>query len=259
MNLSQSQKQLITSLNIKKYRSKNNKFLIEGKKIIHEAMNSDSEIELVVCNGSFIDKNPNALKNLQKNSKIKNFQLIIEKDKDFNKLSGLETPSGVIAVVKTKKPLDFKFNHDFILILDKIVDPGNLGTIIRTADWFGLKSIFLSQGCVDLYNPKTSQATMGSLFHLDIYDNIDLVEFIKELKNKDYKVYSATLNTKNNNFSEKDKKIALILGNESEGISNEIIKLSDQEISIQSRGEAESLNVSVASGILLNKYQDNAK
>lgn len=256
MALNNNEKKLISSLNTKKYRQKSGYFMIEGVKMVQECLDSKYQIELMVVSGSFVAKNKQKLANLQKNAKLKGYKLIVEKDKEFNKLSTLDTPAGILATIKIPKPnkqLDLK--GDIIVLLDKVMDPGNLGTIIRTADWYGLKQVIISKDSVDLYNPKVIQATMGSIFHLEVIKEQDLIAVIKNLKKENYKIYSTDLKGNENGF-EKKQKVGLVLGSESHGVRQEVLKSSDKLIKIKRRGKAESLNVAVSAGIILDRYHD---
>ncbi len=148
---------------------------------------------------------------------------------------------------------------NIIVTLDSISDPGNLGAIIRTCDWFGVNSILISKESVDLYNPKVVQSTMGSLFHLPISNNIDLLESIHEAKNNGFKIIGTDVYGKNilSNKNVKSnlvsgKKIMLIIGNEAHGISENIKKEIESFITIPKYGNAESLNAAVALGIILS-------
>ena len=141
-----------------------------------------------------------------------------------------------------------------ILLVDDIQDPGNLGTIIRTADWFGFGEIFCSANCVEVYNPKVISSTMGSIFNLNIHSDINLKDLIKELKKEKYKIVVTDLNGQNIKFNKKDK-IALVIGSEAKGVSSGIKNLADLNYKIEKSGKAESLNVAIATGIIMKEIK----
>jgi TrmH family RNA methyltransferase len=156
----------------------------------------------------------------------------------------------VVAVFeKRKQHVDIETGDKIILALDTIQDPGNLGTIIRIADWFGVTDIICSVGCADMYNAKVVQSTMGSLGRVNVIYT-DLVLWLKQ--NKQLKIYSASLEGKDVKAIGKLKEGILIIGNEANGVSDEVMKLVTEKITIPGSGEAESLNAAVAAGIILS-------
>ena len=168
-------------------------------------------------------------------------------------ISSLTTPNKVIAIAKQKDKTISDLSQLLTIALDDIQDPGNFGTIIRTADWFGIENIICSEDCVEVYNPKVIQATMGSLFRLTIFYT-NLVTFF--LKNSDLTVYGALLDG-DNVCQKKLKPIGsvLLMGNESSGISEQLIPFITEKIAIPKNGEAESLNVAIATAILCYEYR----
>lgn len=236
--LSINQKKYINSLQQKKFRAQHGTFLVEGEKMVGELIQSDLEIELVF---------------VVKGSNLKSFEAIEISEKEMQSISALATPSNFLAVAKQKKQQADLYQNNLVLVLDNIKDPGNLGTIIRTADWFGINTIICSNECVDVYNPKVVQATMGSLFRANI-TYVNLVEFFQQ--NKSIPVYGALL--EGENVYQKpiqDKKAFLLMGSESFGISKELTPFITNKIMIPKFGNAESLNVAVATGILCSAYQ----
>lgn len=231
----------ILNLKDKKYRKGSDNFIVEGQKQVNE-IPTDWQIQSIVVSENFSKKN-----------KTYTNQIVLS-DKLFTKISSTNTPQGIIAIVKKKK-----FNLEnclkqkgFILIADNISDPGNLGTIIRCADAFGAGSIFISKHSVDLYSDKVVRATMGSMFHLPIFTQIDTKELIAKLKENNFKICATDLNSKNKlsktNFTDK---VAFIVGNESKGVSKDLINLADFTVKIDMAGNAESLNVAIASAIMM--------
>lgn len=224
---------------MKKNREQEQCFLIEGEKMVLEAMQ--------VC--------PDLVKEiyLVKNADIAvNFKNTFEiNSTESQQLSSFKTPNKCLALLSY--PIIEPKNQDFTLVLDQIQDPGNLGTIIRLADWFGLTKIVCSLDTVDCFNSKVIQASMGSIFRVKIiYTNLE--EFLKK---SEMPIYGALLEGENVYKTDLPKNGILIMGNEGNGISETIQKLVNQKISIPRFGEAESLNVSIATSILLSEFFRN--
>ena len=233
----------IKSLHLKKNREKENLFLVEGEKIVNELIqNFPQLIRLIVCENSFVEKS----EVLQTFNQERIFQA---KTEDMERISTLNSASTVLAVVEKfqTKAIDASKS---LLLLDGIQDPGNLGTIIRTADWFGIDQILCSPATVDLYNSKTLQATMGSFLRVNVFYD-DLKPFL--LENQD-KVYAALMDGIPYQQVPKDKVKMILLGNEGKGISPELLPLLKNPLTIPGKGQAESLNVGIACGILLSYF-----
>ncbi len=241
--LSKNRIKLIKSLHFKKFRDESNLFLVEGEKMSLELIRLKPEcIEQIYGTNEFIEEN----------KIIEKFEKITEKE--LSQISTLKTPNKVLIVCK-KWDLKENINsrNEFYLALDEIQDPGNLGTIIRLADWFGVKNIVCSKNTADCFNPKVVQATMGSIFRINLMYQ-DLSKFIES---KNLPVYGAFLDGESIYQKARAPKGILILGNEGNGISKEIENLVSDKITIPKFGEAESLNVSVATGILLSEFFRN--
>lgn len=233
---------LLKSLQNKKYRDKNAMFFDEGIKNIELSLKSDYEIEFVVIKDYFDDKILEDIK-----QKIEDEKILCVSEKIFDTLSDTKNSQGIIAVYN-KKINKEKIDSKKILILDKLQDPGNVGTIIRTADAFGVDTICYIKGTVDIYSPKVVRSTMGSVYFVDFYE----IDDVSTLQKNGYILYASCLE---DSISIKDEftddKIALIIGNEANGISDELIEKSDKKIKIEMNGNAQSLNVGVATGILI--------
>ena len=227
----------LNKLKKKKYRKKFNSFIVESIKIV-EQIPDDFECEFVFVNEDMKDYKTN-------------FKKIVFSNKLFDKLSLLENPEGVSALLKIKK--EKEISSDKILLLDHMQDPGNLGTIIRSAEAFSFKDIILVNNCVDLYNEKTIRASMGSIFRLNFLElNID------DLKNfKDYKLILADMNGKSVDYYKSCDKIILAIGNEANGISKSLKDLSNDFVSIKMDGKIESLNAAIAASILMNNFSQS--
>lgn len=235
----------ILALKEKKYRDKNACFIVEGQKQVNE-ISKNWTIKTLVLSESY-----------NKKSIDNSINTLIITDKLFKKLSSTLTPQGIIAIVEKKRYDDEVIlkQSGLVLLLDNIQDPGNLGTIIRSADAFGAKAVFISKNSADIYSEKTIRSTMGSVFNIPVFNECDINLLIKKLKSKKFIIYTAALNAKlsleNVNFA---KKTALVIGNESSGISKEIEKVSDFSIKIDMAGKAESLNAAVAASVIMYKF-----
>ncbi len=249
MKLSQSLKKKIASLQYKKYRNKFNQYIVEGFKIVEEAFESDQHIFFIVIGESI--KDDKKVKSPLSFAEDKTIPIYSADEREFHKLSSLETPPGILAVIE-KKEESIAENESY-LILDCIKDPGNLGTIVRTADWFGFENVVIGEGSVDIYNPKVLQSAMGSVFHVNFIQNQNLSIFIRDLKKKDYKIIATSPDGDKGEIIIQNP-FAVIMGSETVGIGKEILKLVDYLYRIPGRGKAESLNVAVATGIVLSKW-----
>lgn len=227
----------LNKLKKKKYRKKFNSFIVESIKIVEQIPN-DFECEFVFVNEDMKDYKTD-------------FKKIVFSNKLFDKLSLLENPEGVSALLKIKK--EKEISSDKILLLDHMQDPGNLGTIIRSAEAFSFKDIILVNNCVDLYNEKTIRASMGSIFRLNFLElNIDDLKKIK-----DYKLILADMNGKSVDYYKSCDKIILAIGNEANGISKSLKDLSNDFVSIKMDGKIESLNAAIAASILMNNFSQS--
>lgn len=241
----------------KKYRNKNKLFLIEGIKMIEEAIYWESSLEAILYSEKLFEVNGG--KDLYKRISQKGVPIYKLEHILLKELCFTETPQGIIAIVQQPQYLveDFISEKDSsIIILEELQDPGNLGTIIRTADAAGFDTILLSKGCVDLYNDKVLRSTMGSIFHLSVIQDLSLEQVIPKLIEEHYQVIGASLNTDEYYHQIKySSKKALIIGNEAHGISKTTAKLCTDLVKIPILGNAESLNAAIAAGILMYKMQ----
>jgi TrmH family RNA methyltransferase len=236
-----------SSLLIKKYRQQEKKFLVEGFKFVDEGIQSDYECEVVLSTRAFHDEHKKFFSNIETNHRVEILSTL-----DFYKLSDTHNPQGVMAVFKEKEiKKEFVVNGDNIIAIDNISDPGNLGTILRNCDWFGVNYVLVSKGSVELYNPKVIRSSAGSIFHLDIFEEIDLAENLLSLKTKGYQIICSDLIGESVYNFEYSQKNVLVFSNEANGVSREILDVIDKKITIPKFGAAESLNVASASAIIL--------
>jgi RNA methyltransferase, TrmH family len=244
---------LIQSLDQKKTRDEHNLFIVEGPKMTREAVMSGCKIHQILATREWIDMSAGEL-----NVSYPAIQLINEKD--LERLSYLKTPNQVLCLVE-KPSIAFdpkEASTSLCLVLDRVQDPGNLGTIVRIADWFGIRDIICSLGTVDLYNPKVVQSTMGSLFRTRVH-YLELEPVLKKAREEKIPVIGTTL--EGEDIYRTDLPIVgyLVMGNESRGISPEIRSLLEKEIFVPSYppfvGDTESLNVAVAAGITCAEFR----
>ncbi|MDF3076535.1 MAG: aviRb [Sphingobacteriaceae bacterium] len=247
--LSKSQISFVRSLQLKKFRREYNLFVVEGIKSVIEFIHSDYFIDAIFCTAD-------ALPKLGKlSNKIKLIEAAVP---DLHKLSSLTSPQEAIALVQIPLQTAAKpesFADAFTLVLDSIQDPGNLGTIIRTADWFGFTQLVCSNNTVDAYNSKVVQASMGSLSRIEVYYT-DLENFLKDFQGK---VYGALLDGESIYETKFATRGLLVLGNEGNGISPEVQKLITHAVTIPAFGKAESLNVAISAAIFCSELKRNTK
>ena len=263
----------IKRLKEKKYRDEYGEFIVEGLKLIKEAIQENADIRhIVVCDGC---DNSEIIESHLK-YEMARLDFIYVPQTIFKMISDVENPQGVLAVIgkfkkndeldnkanknkheeveQISKTLNIDLNEDIILALDDIQDPGNLGTILRTADSVGLKQILFSKGTADAYNPKVVRSTMGAIFRVNVIECENLKETLKELQSKDYKVMTTSLKAKKSIYEVDYKKRIIVIGNEANGVSKEILNIADEKVIIPMLGKTESLNASVATGIILYEY-----
>ena len=248
--ISKNELKFYSSLLKKKFRDEENKFIVEGKKIVLEGLESIFKCDAIILTHEFYESNEELI------PVINSFDVRLEiiKKQEFSKIADTQTPQGIAAIF-TKPPVENNkvqnVTSKLIACLENISDPGNVGTIIRNCDWFGVNEIMLDNTCADVYNPKTIRSAMGSIFHINIYNGIDLYTTIPALKKKGYEVLCADLEGENIFGFQDTGKSVLILANEANGPSLQALSLTDKKITIPKMGKAESLNVANASAIIL--------
>ena len=236
--VSKSQTKLITSLQQKKYRDQTGFFVAEGPKVIAELLNEGLDLHLLFTTDS---------------SQIKSENNILINDGDLKKISFLKTANTSLAVFKIPKPRPM-LNSGLTVVLDAVRDPGNLGTIIRLCDWFGVPQLICSTDTVDCYNPKVVQATMGALARTAVHYT-SISEFFEKTTQK---IYGACMDGNNIYTETLPKDAIIVMGNEANGISESTMDLLHQKLTIPRFGEtqkAESLNVATAAAIFLSEFR----
>lgn len=235
--ISKKDKNFIENLKKKKYREQYNMFIVEGKKAIGEFLKSSFSVESIYATQNiWSDVDPKKIK-------------IVSKE-ELKAMSSLKNPDEGVGIFHMKNNNDI-IQSRITIALDNVRDPGNLGTIIRLCDWYDIKQIVCSQGCVDCYNPKVVQSTMGSLSRVNItYTNLG-----EYLKSNPCQKLACTLNGKNIYEEKIEGNAIVVMGNEANGIAEDIVELCDQKITIPQMGEqtAQSLNVSIATAIVVSK------
>ncbi len=240
--LSKTQAKYIQSLVHKKFREQYGQYIIEGPKLLSEAISGNLDgISKIYAHPEWIDHSRHLLKN-------RDVEITPVNEDEMKKISFLSTPGQVLAIMQMPTPKVIDNFPGITLLLDTIQDPGNLGTIIRTADWFGIHQIVCSEGCVDCYNPKVIQSTMGSIFRTNIIYQ-DLSAFLDRWPG--IPVMASALDGVELRDVKKMREGFLVIGNESRGISDHILQRASVKVRIPGGGEVESLNASVATGILL--------
>ncbi|MBL0358995.1 MAG: RNA methyltransferase [Chitinophagaceae bacterium] len=242
--LSKTHSKYIQSLHHKKSRDADNVFIAEGNKVVPELVQSKQFVCIeILGTKEWLQQHEVFLR------KYYNGPLQEVESFELEKISALSTPNQVLAIFKKAAPVAIEVKGKISLVLDTIQDPGNLGTIIRIADWFGIQNIICSNNSTEMYNPKVVQSTMGSLGRVDIIYT-DIAEWLQE--HNEIRVYAAALDGKPVQQCKGIKEGLIIIGNESKGISKEILELVNEKITIPKIGEAESLNAAVATGIILS-------
>lgn len=236
ISLTKKEEKLIVSLQQKKFRKAEGLFFVEGIKMVEEAISSDFKVRFIVSSEEF----------LAGDVEVKSCD-----SRTMQRISAFKTAPGILAVIEfpvTEKVV----NSDITLVAEKVQDPGNLGTIIRTADALGVKQMVCSLDCVDHFSPKVVQSTMGSIFRMNVIVQ-DLFHFIEALDDS-IPIYAAHLNGDNLYETKIVVPCVLVVGNESKGMSDEITERVTQKLKIPMAGEAESFNVSIATAIILGEF-----
>lgn len=242
----------IRKLKEKKYRDEYGEYVIEGIKLINEAIEENANIKtILVCdNCNKIEKiNQSLMYEVAKQN------CLYVDEKVFNTITEVQNPQGILAVVeKNGEEKEINYNEDVIVVLDDIQDPGNIGTILRTLDSVGLSQVIISKRSGDVYNSKVVRSTMGAIFRVKIIESENLADTLKTIKKHKFKVVSTSLDTDKSMYDIEYKKVAIVVGNEANGVSKNIQDMSDEKIKIPMLGKTESLNVSVATGVVLYEY-----
>lgn len=226
-------------LHQKKYRQQFGQFLVEGQKLVNELLQSDFKIDRV-----FLSR--------QESVSALPVEPVRTSAEQMRKMSTLKTPPGILAVVQTPQVLADVGYSGYTLVLDRLRDPGNLGTILRIADWFGVSRVVASEDSVEAFGPKVVQASMGSVFRVP-YHTANLVEWLAAAKSAEIPIISAEMSGEKLVDFQFPKSGVLLMGSESHGVSESLSPFIDQRVTISRKGGAESLNVAVAAGIIVSR------
>ena len=242
----------IKKLKDKKYRDLENVYIVEGIKMLKEAIVENASIkQIIICD----DCEKSDLISKEMMYEIAKYDCVYVTSKVFKYITEVQTPQGVMAIIeKNNRDKEINYDEDIIVALDDIQDPGNLGTILRTIDSIGLSQVLISKGTADPYNPKVVRSTMGAIYRVKVIECDDLKETLKEIKKNKFKILATSLDDSKSIYDIKYNKKVIVIGNEANGVEEEIVKLSDEKIKIPMLGKTESLNASVATGIVLYEY-----
>jgi RNA methyltransferase, TrmH family len=230
----------IKSLQLKKYRLEEQSFCVEGMKSVLEVLQSNYRVKIIAGTQIFFDQYSSFIKN--------NEEKLVLSTKSLSGISNFKNNDSVLAVVEIPSNLAFKIEDEWVLGLDGINDPGNLGTILRLADWYGIRKVICSTDCVDVYNPKTIASSMGSFVRIQLFYT-DIKEFLQD---QQITVIGTFLNGENIHNVKFAKRGLILMGSESHGIRKELEPIINRNITIPSFGKAESLNVAMATAIILD-------
>ena len=242
----------IRKLKDKKYRDESNEYVVEGVKLVEEAVKENAKIkQIIVCEDTTRTYEIPTHIMLE----IAKYECISVSDKIFNIITQVTNPQGIMAIIeKNAQNAKIDYTRDIIVVLDDVQDPGNLGTILRTVDSIGLNQIIVSKGTADAFNSKVVRSTMGAIFRIKIIEVENLAQAIKEMRKHHFKLMVTSLQTKNSIYDIDFNKKIIVIGNEANGVSKEIQDMADEKAKIPMLGRTESLNASVAAGVVMYEY-----
>lgn len=242
----------IRKLKDKKYRDESNEYVVEGVKLVEEAVKENAKIkQIIVCEDTTRTYEIPTHIMLE----IAKYECISVSDKIFNIITQVTNPQGIMAIIeKNAQNAKIDYTQDIIVVLDDVQDPGNLGTILRTVDSIGLNQIIVSKGTADAFNSKVVRSTMGAIFRIKIIEVENLAQAIKEMRKHHFKLMVTSLQTKNSIYEIDFNKKIIVIGNEANGVSKEIQDMADEKAKIPMLGRTESLNASVAAGVVMYEY-----
>lgn len=242
----------IRKLKDKKYRDESNEYVVEGVKLVEEAVKENAKIkQIIVCEDTTRTYEIPTHIMLE----IAKYECISVSDKIFNIITQVTNPQGIMAIIeKNAQNAKIDYTQDIIVVLDDVQDPGNLGTILRTVDSIGLNQIIVSKGTADAFNSKVVRSTMGAIFRIKIIEVENLAQAIKEMRKHNFKLMVTSLQTKNSIYDIDFYKKIIVIGNEANGVSKEIQDMADEKAKIPMLGRTESLNASVAAGVVMYEY-----
>ena len=243
----------IKKLKDKKYRNEQKEFIIEGIKLIEEAIEENVNIKMIIVCEGCADEGSIEQKLLYQ---IAKYNCIYVSEKVFSSITDVKTPQGMLAVIEMKNSEEKSINYDedIIFALDGIQDPGNLGTILRTIDSVGLTQVIVSKDTVDAYNPKVVRSTMGAIFRVKVIESQDLIRTMRNIKKHKFEIIATSLETNNSIYNIDLSRKVIIIGNEANGVSKEIMNIADGKTKIPMLGKTESLNAAVSASVIAYEY-----
>lgn len=242
----------IKKLKDKKHRDESNEYIIEGVKLIEEAVKENAKIKkIIICEDTTRTYEiPTHIM-----YEIAKYECVYVTDKIFASITQVTKPQGIMAIIeKGDADVQIDYAQDIIVALDDVQDPGNLGTILRTVDSIGLNQIIVSKGTADAFNSKVVRSTMGAIFRVKIIEVENLPQAIKEMRRHHFKLMVTSLQTENSIYDIQFNKKIIVIGNESNGVSKEVQEMADEKAKIPMIGKTESLNASVAAGVVMYEY-----
>jgi RNA methyltransferase, TrmH family len=245
------------SLREKKYRDAAGAFLIEGARLCEEALSTGQRLRQIIVTAAAMTNG--RIAELVDVCAAKNLFVSLAESAKFKSLSDEKTPSGIAIIVEKRKAEPSTTDAPLILAIDALQDPGNLGTILRTADWFGVERVLLGEGCVDLYNPKVVRATMGAVFRLKIEENVALTHRLAVLSHQGYRLIATSSSAELAISEIEPGRDVLIIGSEAHGVHQELLRRADVTFAIPKRGSGDSLNAAVAASICLYHFTQSRK
>jgi TrmH family RNA methyltransferase len=258
--ISIQKRKFVQKLAQKKFRDTEGMFLVEGVRSVQEAIAAGVHIEVLIAEKSAADAGN--LAGLVKNARSAGIEMCILTTQEYGQFSDTVNSQGIIAAVHKPEPqsiesvlASMRTMPAMIVALDAVSEPGNLGAIIRTSDWFGASAVLLGKGCVELHNPKVVRSTMGSIFHLPILEGLDLAAVLPQLREMKWQTFAAEVNASEDiRTIQWPDRTVIVIGNEAHGISAQVSAAAGRHVFIPSFGKAESLNAGVAASVFLSHY-----
>ena len=245
--ITKNQIKFLRSLSQKKYRIQSQKFLVEGKRIVKELIQSSALIDQIYVSEDFIIKNADFI------LFDSNISYEIIPNDVISKIKTTDSSQEVFAISFINNSLDIQIQTP-ILVLDDISDPGNLGTLLRSASWYGINNVLVSSKSVDIYNPKVVRSAMGAHFHITNLHQLSEEKIRSILNDESINIIAATLNGSSHKNFDPSNNWALILGNEAHGVTESMLNIANEQVSIHKSGNMESLNVGVAGSVLIDRF-----
>ena len=245
--ITKNQIKFLRSLSQKKYRIQSQKFLVEGKRIVKELIQSNALIDKIYVSEDFITKNADFI------LFDSNISYEIISNDVISKIKNTDSSQEVFAISLIKNSLDLQIQTP-ILVLDNISDPGNLGTLLRSASWYGINNVLVTSKSVDIYNPKVVRSAMGAHFHINNLHQLSEQKIRSFLNDESINIIAATLNGRSHKNFDPSNNWALILGNEAHGVTESMLDIANEQVSISKSGNMESLNVGVAGSVLIDRF-----